>query len=399
MRDGSNETNSGDMKDLRASLHRAKSARFAVTTSFALLVVASTMMQIVSFAAMRPSVDCPRQATSLTEVPTVGTNGIYALNKEKDLTVVLTDNSNADDAMNDSYPNVANNSYPGVKRHPNGTLYMAYYFAPYHLLPENNRNGKLYTDWNFIDVPHRSISPVTKYDLANESSLAWQDDLAHKHNVGVFIFYQYWLDNSMVMNLPLDMFIQRKRKTKFMLCWANEGGFLGNPRYDKPEQHAYQLLRFFRNENYLTDADGRKPFMFYIVEGVTKSYVDRFESFLARYDVHVKISFTYMDYRNKYTLPAWNSFGVEFAVHTNSYYGEYKVRQNNFDTYWQGALVSWDNRPRLASGRTKHRLKRGILDKAHGRGRPRSVQATIGYHSCQHGTQQPRSSGHLVCLE
>jgi Glycosyltransferase WbsX len=334
-----------------------------VTTSFALLVIASTMIQIVSLAAMRPSIDCPLQTTSLTGVPAVGTNSIQ---QNASNTVELTDNSEADDAMIDSYPNVVNNSYPGVKRHPNGTLYMAYYFAQYHLLPENNRNGKLYTDWDFIDVPHRSISPVTKYDLANESTLAWQDDLAHKHNVGVFIFYQYWLNNSMVMNLPLDMFIQRKRKTKFMLCWANEGGFLGNPLYDKPEQHAYQLLRFFRNENYLTDSDGRKPFMFYIVEGVTKSYVDRFEAFLARYDVHVKISFTYMEYRNNYTLPEWNSFGVEFGVHTNSYYGAYKVRHNSFETYWQGALVSWDNRPRLASGRTKHKLKRGILKKPTG---------------------------------
>jgi Glycosyltransferase WbsX len=124
-----------------------------------------------------------------------------------------------------------------------------------------------------------------------------------------------------------------------------------------PEQQAYQLLPYFRDPNYLTDTDGFKPFLIYIVEGLDdQSYINRFVAFLAKFDVHIKVSFCWQGYKNNFNIPAWNSFGVEFGIHTNGAGGGYEVRENKFETYWQGGLVGWDNRPRVASGRTKHDL-------------------------------------------
>lgn len=255
--------------------------------------------------------------------------------------------------------------YEDVKRHTNGTLYMAFYFPQYHFVPENIVNGRLYTDWDFIDVPFKSISPLLKYSLSDASVYDAQDDMASKFNIGVFIFYHYWLNHSMVMNLPIDLFMAKKRKTKFMLCWDNEGGNLGAMLYDKPEQHAYQLLRYFLNENYLTDDQGRKPFLVYIVPGLQWTYVQRFETFVALSGVKLKIGYAFHSYLNHFRIPEWSSFAVEFAIHTNGANGEYQVRSTNFDDYWQSALVSWDNRPRIASGRSRQ-SKDTPLDKPTG---------------------------------
>jgi hypothetical protein len=158
--------------------------------------------------------------------------------------------------------------YRDVTRSKDGVLYMAFYFPQYHIAPENKVELEVehYTDWDVLKKNSNvsSLTPPVFYNLADPKVLEEHDELARQFGVGVFIFYHYWLDNSLVLNHPVDLFLQRKRKTKFMFCWDNTSGFLGKQLYDSPEKHGYQLLRFFLNENYVTDVDGRKPFVVYV---------------------------------------------------------------------------------------------------------------------------------------
>jgi len=269
--------------------------------------------------------------------------------------------------------------YEDVKRGADGSLIMAFYFPQYHFAPENamqmrtyatktTSGNDLYTDWDVVKAHNgsRSFTPKRYYNLANPSVFDTQDELAHTWGVGVFIFYHYWLDNSMVLNLPVDVYLTKKRKTKFLLCWDNESGFLGKQLYDSPEKHAYQLLRYFLSENYLTDVNGRKPFLIYLTAKLDVVYLNRLIRFLETHGVLVTIGHNYQSYKNNWELPEWSEIASEFGPHAdggpqraNLY--EYVVRNPDndiswsspaFKQYWQGAITSWDSRPRCYSGRT-----------------------------------------------
>jgi hypothetical protein len=251
-----------------------------------------------------------------------------------------------------------------VTRDSDGFLYMAYYFPQYHIAPENKIQLKTdnvcYTDWDVINKYKGSATPCEQYNLANKDTLNKHDVYAHNHNIGVFIFYHYWLDNTMVLNHPVELFMQSSRKTKFMLCWDNESGFLGHQKYDQPEKHAYQLLRYFQNENYLTDIYGRKPFHIYLSTQIDVTYITRFLKFLSLHDINVIIGHNYQSYHNNYSLPEWSQIACEFGAHSfphrknlSKYHIKDLVDWNK--QFWQGCITSWDSRPRTMSGRTRQK--------------------------------------------
>jgi hypothetical protein len=130
----------------------------------------------------------------------------------------------------------------------------------------------------------------------------------------LLLFFHYWLDNTMIMNLPVDLYMAQRRKTKFMLIWDNEDGFLGQQLYDKPDQHSYQLSRFFLNENYIKAADGTVPLLVYLYKdgtGRTKlplpgEYIKKLkDNMLNWYGVRIKIGFLYIDYKNNFKYPEY----------------------------------------------------------------------------------------------
>jgi len=265
--------------------------------------------------------------------------------------------------------------YRDVTRSKDGVLYMAFYFPQYHIAPENKVELEVehYTDWDVLKKNSNvsSLTPPVFYNLADPKVLEEQDELASQFGVGVFIFYHYWLNNSLVLNHPVDLFLQRKRKTKFMFCWDNTSGFLGKQLYDSPEKHGYQLLRFFLNENYLTDVDGRKPFVVYVTneDQLQERYTDadylaRLLSFLESHGVRLKLGHVYAQHMNNWALPAWSEIAVEFGPHmgtdatkhrlTTLY--TYEPRNPTWAAgkeYWQGVTTSWDSRPRCSSMRTR----------------------------------------------
>lgn len=237
-------------------------------------------------------------------------------------------------------------------------LYMAYYLPQFHIIPENKVDNVSYTDWDFIKKAPHSVTPIDYYNLADMKVLDRQDELANEYKIGVFIFYHYWLDNKMIMNLPVDLYNYKKRKTKFMFCWDNQSGFLGKQYYNSPEEHAYQLLRFFLSDNYFTEIDGSKPFLIYSTTNFEKSYLDLFLKFLENYNIKLKVGFHYQKYKNNWYVPEYCSFAAEFAphmkdgCHSGSNESGYHIHENNFNDYWQSAMVSWDSRPRISSRRT-----------------------------------------------
>lgn len=258
-----------------------------------------------------------------------------------------------------------------VTRHTNDILYMAYYFPQFHIAPENKIQLKCdnvsYTDWDTVkNVPH-SFTPIEYYNLGDQDVFDKQDDFASKYKIGVFIFYHYWLDNKMILNLPVDLFMNKKRKTKFMFCWDNESGCLGQQYYNSPEEHAYQMIRYFKNENYLTDKNGQKPFIIYLTPDFDKSYLDKFINFLSYYDIKLKIGFHFQKYKNNWYIPEYSNIGVEFGPHMEDGHlsgskasGYHINRKNSFLDYWQGGMSSWDSRPRANSLRT-HQNQCNIL--------------------------------------
>lgn len=257
--------------------------------------------------------------------------------------------------------------YKDVVRHDDGILYAAYYFPQYHIAPENKMQLKTsnmhYTDWDVLKTNNRSLTPLKYYNLTEPSIIENQDNYANENRIGVFIFYHYWLDNCMILNHPVEIFMQNKRKTKFILCWDNESGFLGTQRYDEPEKHAYQLLRYFQNENYLTDKYGKKPFTIYLTRDMNVKYLERFCKFLELHDVSIKLGHNYQNYKNNWQLPLWSNIACEFGPHENGgphrNLSTYEIKDSNcfssWNTgkeYWQGAITSWDSRPRTSSVRT-----------------------------------------------
>lgn len=247
--------------------------------------------------------------------------------------------------------------FKDVTRSKDGFLYMAYYFPQWHFCPENTQDGKYYTDWRYVHAcPQRSLTPTCYYNLHDPAVIDRHDQLAAKYNLGVFIFHHYWLDNRMMMNLPIDLFIQKKRKTKFMLSWDNESGWMGKQHYDSPEQHAYQLLRYFKSENYLTDANGKKPFSVYLIPGMSVKYLSSFCKFLKLHGVEIRIGTFFQKYGNNWKTPSWSEISLEFGPHTHTSrhadsnpYLDSKHREQ-----WQGLLVNWDQTPRSKCPRSRY---------------------------------------------
>jgi hypothetical protein len=223
--------------------------------------------------------------------------------------------------------------------------------------------SEYYDDWKFVKsaIPHVSLTPKTMYNLADPKVLDVQDDLANRFGVGGFIFYHYWRNNEVQLDLPVDLFSQSPRKTKFMLCWDNHAMTdFGTQLYDKPEVHAYRLLRFFLNRNHLRNNEGEIPFMIYEYRSTElELYMRRFENFLFLHGVKIQVIFA-LRFEDD-LIPTWSNRAAEFApnLHGRAYLykrsKELKAKTSKLRDYWQGMLVGWDSRPRQLSPMSAYR--------------------------------------------
>lgn len=160
---------------------------------------------------------------------------------------------------------------------------IAFYLPQFHEIPENDAWwGKGFTEWSNV----RKAEPLFEghyqprvplngnyYDLLDPATLRWQVGLANRYGIGGFCFYHYWFDGHMLLQKPVEMYLQDESlDLPYCICWANEhwtnqwvsgeSKVLIEQRYggeDEWREHFEYLLPFLREERYIRV--GGKPLL------------------------------------------------------------------------------------------------------------------------------------------
>lgn len=173
---------------------------------------------------------------------------------------------------------------------------IAFYLPQFHEIPENNKWwGEGFTEWTNVKkaVPQfeghlQPNVPLNNnyYDLMDDNVKIWQADLAKKHGIFGFCYYQYWFkDGRKLLEKPAEQMLANKAvDLPFCFSWANENwskNWDGGNREvimrqdyggkDDWEKHFQYLLPFFRDERYIT-VDGKPLFVVYKPEEVIDIY-------------------------------------------------------------------------------------------------------------------------------
>ncbi|MBD3727084.1 MAG: glycoside hydrolase family 99-like domain-containing protein [Moraxella osloensis] len=151
---------------------------------------------------------------------------------------------------------------------------IAFYLPQYHPIPENDDAwGVGFTEWNNVVKsqprfkghyqPHIPRE-LGFYDLRLEETRSKQFEMALEYGVDAFCFYSYWLNNKVVLGLPLELELKAvNRDFPICLCWANENwtrawdgreaDLIMRQDYDLNELMRYfeYLVSVFKNPRYL----------------------------------------------------------------------------------------------------------------------------------------------------
>jgi len=163
---------------------------------------------------------------------------------------------------------------------------LAFYLPQYHAIPENDEWwGKGFTEWTNLkravplfdghDQPRIPLSN-NYYDLTDDAVKEWQVRIAKSHGVDGFCFYHYWFGGKLMLERPLDQFLENKDlDIEFCFCWANppwtkiwagKGSqvLIGQDYGDEEqwEAHFQYLLPFFKDDRYIKE-DGAPLFVIY----------------------------------------------------------------------------------------------------------------------------------------
>ena len=97
------------------------------------------------------------------------------------------------------------------------TKLIAIYFPQFHNIPENDEWwGRGFTDWQLVKEAkplykghHQPRVPIDEdyYNPCNVETLSKQIDLAKAYGVGGFMFYHYWFDGKLILEKPLETFL------------------------------------------------------------------------------------------------------------------------------------------------------------------------------------------------
>ena len=154
---------------------------------------------------------------------------------------------------------------------------IAFYLPQFHEIPENNEWwGQGFTEWTNVkkakplfEGHNQPRVPLRDryYNLLDDGVQQWQVDLANAYGVYGFCFYHYWFDGKMLLEKPVDRFLENKSlNTHYCLCWANEhwtnawsgreAKVLIEQRYGGPREwleHFRYFLPHFQDERYIKE--------------------------------------------------------------------------------------------------------------------------------------------------
>ncbi len=175
---------------------------------------------------------------------------------------------------------------------------IAYYLSQYHQNDDNDRWwGKGFTDWVNVKkaeplfIKHRQPRiPLggNYYDLSDIEVMRWQVKIAKEYGIYGFCFYHYWFEGKLLLEKPIEQFLQSDIAFPFCFMWANETwtrtwnareeDVLLRQTYSEKywDAHFKYLLPFFLDERYI-QKDGMPVFLLYRAKDIpnVKQMIDR----------------------------------------------------------------------------------------------------------------------------
>lgn len=163
---------------------------------------------------------------------------------------------------------------------------IAYYLPQFHRIPENDLWwGEGFTEWVNVKKAESLFEghvqpkvPLNEnyYNLLDVDVMRWQTEIAKQHGVYGFCFYHYWFDGKMLLEKPVENFLEKKSiDFPYCICWANEHwtnqwvadkhNVLIEQRYGGKKEwkgHFEYLLPYFLDNRYMKK-DGKPVFVLY----------------------------------------------------------------------------------------------------------------------------------------
>lgn len=293
---------------------------------------------------------------------------------------------------------------------------IAFYLPQFHCIPENDKWwGRGFTEWvnvkkarPLFENHYQPRIPLNDnyYNLLNDKVMEWQANIAKEHGVTGFCFYHYWFNGKMLLEKPVENFLQNTDiEIDFCISWANEpwtnawvssnNKMLMEQKYGGKkewEDHFNYLLPFFKDKRYIKE--NNKPLFVIYRPDIMDCYKEMIEYWnqLAKENGFDGLKFAYQhplfsyennkdkscfDYQIEYqpiTAIYWQQNGKKYAIKSkiHSLLLKYlkinvvrkkKLQLFNYDERWKsiinhhpkerqiplsipGAFVDWDNTPR-----------------------------------------------------
>ena len=163
---------------------------------------------------------------------------------------------------------------------------IAFYLPQFHCIPENDGWwGKGFTEWVNVKgakalFPGHNQPRVplnnNYYNLLEDDVKKWQVNIANEYGVYGFCFYHYWFDGHMLLQKPVEQFLNNKDlNIHYCICWANEhwtnawsgkeAKVLIAQKYGGKKEwieHFNYLLPFFKDDRYIKK-DNKPLFVLY----------------------------------------------------------------------------------------------------------------------------------------